>query len=61
MKNTPSLFSALDLPPFFDNEGQEDEAADVVPYEEDDDEEADVLFLESGTTTSDSSHMWDST
>lgn len=60
MKNTPSLFSALDLPPFFDNEGQEDEAADVEPYE-DDDEDAVVVFLESGTTTSDSSHMWDST
>lgn len=60
MKNTPSLFSTLDLPPFLD-EGHE--AIDVDPYDrvDDDDADADVVFLESGTTTSDSSHMWDST
>lgn len=61
MKNTPSLFSTLDLPPFLD-EGHEEEdgAADVDPYDHAEDDDADAVFLESGTT-SDSSHMWDIT
>ena len=50
-ENSPSLFSALDFPPFFDDDDddEEEEAADV-----------DGTFLNTGIT-SDSSHMWERT
>lgn len=55
MKNSPSLFSTLDFPPFLDaDQGDEDD--------DDDDEavEVDGMFLDS-IGTSDSSHKWAST
>lgn len=49
MKNSPSLFSTSDFPPFFDDDDDdEEEAADV-----------DGMFLNPGIT-SDSSHMYES-
>lgn len=51
MKKSPSLFSTMDFPPFFEDEDEdedEDEAADV-----------DGMALDLGIT-SDSSHMYDS-
>lgn len=68
MKNSPSLFSTIDLPPFLDDDllDDDDEAVaidvDDVPWDQvdDDDEEDGILFLDPGIT-SDSSHMWEST
>lgn len=53
MKNSPSLFSTPDFPPFLE---------DDVGTDDDDDEAAEVdgMFLNPGIT-SDSSHMYEST
>lgn len=51
MKNSPSLFSTLDFPPFLDADHGDDEDDD----EDDDAVEVDVMVLDS-TGTSDSNH-----
>lgn len=55
MKNSPSLFSTADLPPFLD--------ADQGEYDDDDDEEEDeaVKVVDGMLNTSDSSHRRAST
>lgn len=54
MKNSPSLCSTLDFPPFFDDDDEEEEEAADVDVDED------GMFLNPGIT-SDSSHMYEST